>query len=114
MDRGSGRWLLDGVSTARGVGMIPGCRGRAGIASTGGVWRWFVRGVGGVVEDLDAEFVRGVGGVVEDLGAEFVRGVDGVVEDLDAEFVRGVGGVVEGVGGPPCMSHERSRAERSR
>ena len=85
MDRGSGLWLLDGLgSTARGVGMIPGCRGRACIASTGGVWRWFVRGVVEVFEVVDAEFVRGV------------------VE------------VFEAVDGPPCMSHERSRAERSR
>jgi hypothetical protein len=98
-DRGSGLWLLDGVSTARGVGMIPGCRGRAGIASTGGVWRWFVRGVVEVFEVVVVEFVRGVVEVFEVVVVEFVRGVVEVFEVVD---------------GPPCMSHERSRAERSR
>jgi RNase P/RNase MRP subunit p29 len=86
--------------------MIRGGRGR--VEDFGAE---FVGGVFEVVEDFDAEFVGGAFEVVEDFDAEFVGGAFEVVEDFDAEFVGGGGGDVDG---PPCMSHERSRAERSR
>ena len=42
-------------------------------------------------------------------GVEFVRVVGAVIEGDGVEFVRVVGAV-----GPPCSSHARSNADRSR
>ena len=95
MDRGSGRWLLDGLeSISRDVAMIRGCRGR-GEGVVAGDGAWFVRGEGVVVVGVDAWFVRGEGVVVVGVDAWFVRG-EGVV-----------------VAGPPCSNHARSSADRS-
>ena len=88
------RASCDGLeSIERGVAMMRGCRLRAGVSST----RGFATGLWLRVRRVVWRwFVRGVDDVrVEEDGVSF------------AEFVRGVDG-------PPCTSHARSNAERSR
>lgn len=81
----------DGLeSITRGVAVIRGCRGRAGIGSTRGAATGF---------ELCVTFAG-----VRWVWRGFVRGVD---EGASlAEFVRGVDG-------PPCASQARNSAERS-
>ena len=99
MDLGRGGLPGGGVEfIAGGVAMMRGCRLRVGVGSTGvGTTGFEGRGVFALVRWVWRWFVRGV---------DDVR-LDGDAVRLDVEFVRGVDG-------PPCSSHARSRAERSR